>query len=172
MYCRKPCTVAHGVSFGIDHYRPQSKFPLDETSYANLYLCCGPCNSRKGDYWPQSPALERTQFVPNPCDHVMHQHLRFDGLQVVPRTEAGAFACEYLDLNDPAIVEFREFVNTCLEASSRQRATLAAEGARVRRRIAKGELVEAAVAADLRALEEEIAKLDRATAKLLGTASP
>ena len=45
----------------------------------------------------------------------MWDHLRFQGDKVVARSGPGHFAAEYLDLNDPKIVEFRRFVLDLIE---------------------------------------------------------
>lgn len=96
-------------SFGVDHYRPKSRFPELRTVYSNLYYCCNPCNSRKGNYWPQNSRVA-TDFIPNPCDHEMFRHLRFKRAIVVSRTHAGAIAMDCLDLNEDEVVGFRTLI--------------------------------------------------------------
>jgi hypothetical protein len=107
VYCRMPDTTREN-SFGADHYRPKSIFPALSAEYSNLYYCCNQCNARKGDYWEPNAQLSR--FVPNPCEHVMWDHLRFKGGNVDTRTNAGRFTAEFLDLNDPDAVRQRESV--------------------------------------------------------------
>ena len=121
VYCRTPDSITASLNFGVDHYRPKSKFPAEENRYSNLYYCCSACNSRKRDHWP-IPSLISTQFIPNPCDHVMFDHLRFQGDIVISKSEAGRFTSELLDLNDPKVVEFRAFVSRMIETLKAQRA--------------------------------------------------
>jgi hypothetical protein len=99
VYCRAPDGIKGSENFGADHYRPKKKFPALEFVYTNLFYCCNPCNSHKREFWPE-PHQEDTYFIPNPCDHRMAQHLRFDGSTVRARTDAGKCAIEVLDLND------------------------------------------------------------------------
>ena len=110
VYCCSPVTMRGGsASFGVDHYRPKSLFHSLVAEYSNLYYCCNSCNSNKNDYWP-SEKLADAPYIPNPCDHVMFQHLRFEGAEVKSVTSDGEFTRELLDLNDPNIVEWREYV--------------------------------------------------------------
>lgn len=102
-----PDTMKDLESFGVDHYRPKSRFPALANVYANLFYCCNPCNRRKGDYWP---AKGSRNVVPNPCDHEMFSHLRFEGATVRARSRPGQFTSDLLDLNDPSAVSFRQFV--------------------------------------------------------------
>lgn len=50
----------------------------------------------------------------------MWEHLRFRGATVEARTEAGRFTVDYLDLNDPSLVDQREgtihLIDLCLSA--------------------------------------------------------
>jgi len=117
VYCRMPDTTRENY-FGADHYRPKSLFPSLSAEYSNLYYCCNQCNARKGDYW--EPHSRSNRFVPNPCDHVMWNHLRFRGGTVEARTDTGRFAAELLDLNDPSVVQQREgtihLIDLCLNS--------------------------------------------------------
>ena len=99
VYCRAPNYPERSGSYSIDHYRPKHLFRELEWHYANLYWACHACNSRKGLYWPVQENLEATEFIPNPCDHRMFEHLKFEGLHAATKTRAGAKAVEVLDLN-------------------------------------------------------------------------
>ncbi|RQM44438.1 hypothetical protein EHZ19_28750 [Paraburkholderia bannensis] len=101
-------------AFGVDHYRPKEDFPALIVSYPNLFYCCNTCNSHKSRYWPES-ALQLMRFIPNPCDHIMFEHMKFVGYEVVPRTSAGRWTVDLLDLNDPEVVAFREFIVETIE---------------------------------------------------------
>lgn len=153
VYCRKPATITPGTTFGIDHYRPVKHFPLLEKEYINLYYCCGACNSRKGSYWPVTPDAIRDNFVPNPCDHIMWNHLRFTAETVTARTKPGLFALELLDLNDPETLGFRRFVLRTLETAKSKIAEVNATAKKVRKAIASGAVTAAEGEKDLADLE-------------------
>jgi HNH endonuclease len=97
-------------SFGVDHYRPKKKFPDLESTYSNLFYACNCCNRRKSDFWPTAEETHAGRFIPNPCDHVMFEHLRYRSAHVDPRTTAGKQAESKLMLNDKDSVEYREMV--------------------------------------------------------------
>ena len=50
VYCRLPDGVKGEEAFGVDHYRPVSKFPGLDCAYENLFYTCNTCNWRKGDF--------------------------------------------------------------------------------------------------------------------------
>lgn len=106
VYCLTPDTLKGEAAFGADHYRPKNLFPHLATEYCNLFYCCNQCNSRKGKFSPLS-LKANSKFIPNPCDHVMYQHLKFNRENVVYKSVAGEFTAELLDLNDPKTVEYR-----------------------------------------------------------------
>lgn len=110
VYCRLPDGLKGEDNFGVDHYRPQSKFPELTTTYTNLFYACNCCNRRKGNFWPTEAQWQTRQFIPNPCEHVMFDHLRYRGVRVETRTPAGALAERVLILNDEDSVGYREFV--------------------------------------------------------------
>ena len=93
---------------------PQNKFPELSADYGNLFYCCNACNAKKRDYWP-TPSQITKLFIPNPCDHVMFEHLRFNSSSVVSRTEAGEFTSERLDLNEPARLKYRESLHLAIK---------------------------------------------------------
>lgn len=95
-------------AFGVDHYRPKKHFPHLATEYLNLFYACNRCNSLKRDFWPTANNKKLGQFVPNPCEYVMFEHLRFKGGAVEPVSPAGKFSVEWLDLNDPKAVDYRD----------------------------------------------------------------
>lgn len=119
VYCRAVDSVAPQTVFGVDHYRPKSKFPLEVANYRNLYYCCSACNTNKAAHWP-NPELVDTETIPNPCDFVMTKHLRFRGPEVVAHSPCGEFTLEFLDLNEPKVVKFREHVIHMVEVLSRE----------------------------------------------------
>jgi HNH endonuclease len=106
VYCRK-ADRGNREFFGIDHFRPKSLFPQLAVSYTNLFYACNPCNARKGDYWPDDEHEHAGMFIPNPCDHVMFEHLRYVDGTTQPKSRTGQFTIARLDLNDPAAVRSR-----------------------------------------------------------------
>lgn len=118
VYCRALDRVKGQESFGVDHYRPKSLFPHLANEYLNLFYACNRCNSWKGRFWP-SPGQRKNQiFVPNPCEHVMFQHLRYSNGAVMGSSTAGGFTIDLLDLNDPAAVEWRHSFSRALDLIS------------------------------------------------------
>lgn len=113
-------------SFGADHYRPRKLFPHLATTYSNLFYSCNCCNSRKGDFWPSASQVRDKEFIPNPCDHVMFEHLQYKGAVITLKTPAGRQAEKILDFNDPASVEYRQFVHDVIADMERNRRELVA----------------------------------------------
>lgn len=109
-------------SFGVDHYKPKARFPAAVTEYGNLFYACNSCNRRKGEFWPTERQLDDGHFIPNPCDHVMFQHLRSkpDGT-IVDHTNAGRWAIELLDLNDPNVVAYRKGILAAIRMARQTR---------------------------------------------------
>ncbi len=102
-----PDTLAGYSTFGVDHYKPQKLFKNLATTYSNLYYCCNACNSSKNNHWP-ALGKEKDELIPNPCDHVMFEHLRFNNAEVEHKSKAGEFTKILLDLNDPVVVHLRK----------------------------------------------------------------
>lgn len=110
VYCRLPDGLKGDDGFGVDHYRPQSKFPELVTAYTNLFYACNCCNRRKGAFWPTDDQQRVRHFLPNPCDHVMFEHLRYRAARVETRSPAGELAERLLMLNDENSIKYRELV--------------------------------------------------------------
>lgn len=108
IYCRMPDHLRTPRSFDVEHYRPKKLFPQLLCHYPNLFYACSECNSRKGQHWPSAEALERGAFIPNPCDHVMTHHVRFDREHVRGVGSYGDFMIDRLQLNHESLVEVRK----------------------------------------------------------------
>lgn len=124
VYCCLPDGMKGYESFGVDHYRPRKLFLHLATTYSNLFYSCNCCNSRKGDFWPSADQIRDNEFIPNPCDHVMFEHLQYKGAIVTVKTPAGRQAEKILDFNDPKSVEYRQFVLDTIAAMERNRREL------------------------------------------------
>lgn len=109
VYCRMPDSLSEMKSYAVEHYKPKSKFPELETEYSNLFYSCCSCNSYKGSFWPEETHKKLEQFIPNPCDHVMHSHLRLrpEGM-IQHHSFAGEWTIDLLDLNDPGQIQKRK----------------------------------------------------------------
>lgn len=108
VYCRRADSPIDPGSFHVDHYKPRQLAPELETEYSNLFYACWACNNSKGTYW-DDPDRRGSHCIPNPCDHVMSEHLKYEGGTVVARgTSQGTAAIRVLDLNDPLFVAWRE----------------------------------------------------------------
>ena len=108
IYCRKPDSMdstASKSTFGVDHYFPKESYPKLTTDYNNLFYACNNCNSLKGTYVPLAPV-----FIPNPVEHVMYQHLKFNQSRVQWESTQGQFTEELLRLNDSEVIKFRDAI--------------------------------------------------------------
>lgn len=143
VYCRAHEGLRCGHDeYGVDHYRPKSlaQFKHLACAYTNLFYCCPACNRRKGPYWPK-PGKETTEFIPNPCDHVMFEHMAFREGEVFAKTEAGRKACEILNLNHERAVAWRRGVLKSISALEFQASTLSRQLVSANAKIAAGEVL-------------------------------
>lgn len=170
VYCREPDSYSTNLNFGVDHYRPQSRFPTLVCSYENLFYCCGNCNSRKSQDWPADEA--NGPYVVNPCDHLMASHLRFNAElgTMEARTPWGEHTQKLLQLDDPATVAFRKSCLLNATLCEREIATLNKRLLALRKKLAKHQISQsdhdAAVAefqADLAATTELLNAVTGAT---------
>lgn len=168
VYCQMPSSMRGYYSFGADHYRPKKHFPQLTVSYDNLYYCCSACNSNKGDYWPPAHLLA-THFIPNPCDHVMFAHLRFNGAIVEEKSSAGAIAKEILDLNDPESVSYREFIIGTVELWQLKRADLLHKVSKVDKLLRAGTMSTVDADSARNEINAELVKVDKNLALLSGS---
>lgn len=135
VYCRRP-DVFSEAAFGVDHYRPKSRFRTLVAAYSNLFYCCSACNSHKGEFWPAAEELENGYFIPNPCDYVMFDHLRYHGPSVAQKTNAGQCAVDVLDLNDEREIQFRSDILLTIGSLIASRKMLAEAVKEIGRRLA------------------------------------
>jgi hypothetical protein len=64
------------------------------------------------------------EFIPNPCDHVMFEHLRYRSTRVEARSSAGNRAEKTLMFNDDESVQYRELVLGLIELAEQKRIRL------------------------------------------------
>lgn len=116
VYCRALEVVKGVEAFGVDHYRPKKRFSSLETKYENLFYACNRCNSWKGTFWPSSAEVAAGCIIPNPCDHVMFEHLRYRSGHVDAMSAPGHWTIGCLDLNDPQAIKARAAFAVALDA--------------------------------------------------------
>ncbi len=170
VYCRLPDGLKGEDSFGVDHYRPQAKFPELAASYTNLFYACNCCNRRKSDFWPTEVQWRARQFIPNPCDHVMFTHLRYRSARVEARSPAGELAARVLMLNDEQSVRYREDVLSVIATLEEKARRVQDTIRRITQRLVSHpeqaeQLTEAKIAA-----EDDLARLQQLLIRVAGTA--
>jgi hypothetical protein len=126
VYCRALDKLKGHEAFGVDHYRPKDKFDALKNQYSNLFYACNRCNGWKRNFWPSPTQLKAKLFVPNPCDHRMTEHLRYQHAEVASESRAGEWAIHLLDLNNPDVVENRAWVIGAFQMYAEQLATVKA----------------------------------------------
>jgi hypothetical protein len=138
IYCRRPDSVHPNdhKSFAVEHYRPKDRFEDLTCDYHNLFYACSMCNSYKGEYWPQS---DDEPFFPNPCDHVMMDHVRFVDCMVEAKSKHGAFMRDALRLNDETLVSWRKSAVHIIRSFEKEIAELKSLKIKLRKRINRGE---------------------------------
>jgi len=119
VYCRMPDGPKGSSAFGVDHYCPQNQDTTLATTYSNLFYACNDCNAYKGKYWPSAEELEKGIFIPNPCSHVMFQHVQNIDCTFKAKTKAGKHLVDLLNLNNDRLVSYRRALST-LHASAKQ----------------------------------------------------
>jgi 5-methylcytosine-specific restriction endonuclease McrA len=115
VYCRSPDWLDPSAIFTIDHYKPKDFHKTLECHYPNLFYCCHACNSRKGthpyvkDHRTKQLRATLTWSVPNPCDHIMADHIRVNSTSffLTPRSTNGKYTIELLDLNSDERIRHR-----------------------------------------------------------------
>lgn len=106
-------------NFELDHFKPKSKFPELEHSYANIYYTCHACNHAKRDKWP-SEELERMgyRFI-DFCREDYSSNYRDDNGDWQPITYAAEYTIEKLRLNSPDLIATRRIIADHLERLGR-----------------------------------------------------
>lgn len=108
IYCREPDFFKGYNEFGVEHYNPDKKYKLD---YSNLFYSCNNCNRLKRKFWPDIEQTKKLIFIPNPCDHIMFEHMQFVNEEILSKTNAGKYAIELLKLNSSERIKFRATIN-------------------------------------------------------------
>jgi len=171
VYCRLPDGLKGDDNFGVDHYRPQSKFPELATTYANLFYACNCCNRRKGAFWPTDVQWQAGQFIPNPCDHTMFDHLRYRSTRVEPRSPAGELAERVLMFNDERSMEYRELVLNVITALEEQKRRVQETIRKIDQLLASHPERAEQIAEERASAEKNMVKLDHQLSRVAGAGS-
>jgi DNA-binding Lrp family transcriptional regulator len=123
------------------------------------------CNSYKGTYWPQNP---EEPFFPNPCDHVMTEHVRFIDFRVEAKSKHGGFMEEALRLNEETLVSWRKSHARMIRAFEREIAELKKLKRKLRKRVTRDEHGQE-VGRDIETIEGQIADRLATLDQLCGT---
>ena len=106
--------------FEIDHYKPQKRFPESKNEYNNLFYSCRNCNNSKKNFWPAVEQLEKGFFILNPCNYIMTDHVRYNGVRVYSRTDTGDFYIDAMRLNEESIVQHRQWILDNIKAYKKE----------------------------------------------------
>lgn len=93
----------------IEHFMPQDRFLELRPEYGNLYLACHSCNRTKSYTWPtDDEAAAGYRFV-DPCaEALVGGHAYVDhAFVVVPKSRAGEYSVDHLNLNRYFLVSTR-----------------------------------------------------------------
>ena len=99
----------------------------------------------------------------------MFEHLRYRGAFVEPKSKAGEFAADWLDLNDPAAVGYRELTLRVVEKLEMERSDLKRELAEVQKSEVEGRLLPELARKDFDELSLQLTIVDLDLARYLGT---
>jgi HNH endonuclease len=165
IYCRRPDSFHPNDSdaFAVEHYLPKEHFPDLKCKYSNLYYACSKCNSYKGEYYPQRP---EDPFFPNPCDHVMIEHVRFEQGVVETISDHGGFMVEALHLNAKELADYRGGMEALIRATENELRHLHRLEKKINKEIQAGGSTQANV--DIGKVATEIVSKERLLDRLCG----
>ncbi len=124
-----------GSELTVDHFRPIA-FGGDESD-ENLVYCCFKCNLYKGDFFPSAEDLKCGHELLHPLRDNPALFFREDTQsgELEPLNETGRFHIQLLQLNRPALIEYR-LRRQLLGLLSERQKLLEIENARLRETIA------------------------------------
>lgn len=101
-YCGAEDVRVDRISFHIDHFAPQQKFPHLKNDYNNLVYACRFCNISKSDHWVgnvSSVPNDGEQGFIDPCSDEYDIHLeRQESGKIVGKTNLGNYISRRLKL--------------------------------------------------------------------------
>lgn len=108
------CHQAEGLHlthhyFGVEHFKPRSKYPKLIATYSNLLYCCNRCNSIKGEFWPSRKDLAVGRHLLEPCRDDFAEHLGVNPTTgaIVAKSVAGDFFARHLYLDREELLVWR-----------------------------------------------------------------
>ena len=98
---------AYGLrrSMSIDHFQPKARFVHLIADYDNLYYCCGPCNDRKSDHWPETEQSRAGSRFVDVCRDEWNDHLEVINDVIAAKTTEGRYTFEKLKFDRPGLVK-------------------------------------------------------------------
>lgn len=120
-YCRLH-ERAYGLrrSMSIDHFRPKTHFKELIADYGNLYYCCGPCNDRKSNHWPDAKQRKRGMRFVDVCREEWNDHLEVINDVIAAKTSAGRYTCEKLKFDRPGLIQRIRGLRIAIEAAENE----------------------------------------------------
>jgi hypothetical protein len=113
-YCLlKELFAAGEDNFELDHFFPESKFPLRKGDFYNLYYACHPCNHIKRAKWPDERLVAKGIGFVDLCLDNFEDHFRelpdgrWEGL-----TDSAKYTIDALRLNRRHLPQIRLLVQT------------------------------------------------------------
>jgi hypothetical protein len=96
-----------GSTLTVDHYQPIAAGGSEQLE--NLVYACFKCNQFKGDFFPNAEDLARQRRVLHPFFDDLAAYFRENRLsgELEPLNETGRFHITLLQLNRPALIEYR-----------------------------------------------------------------
>jgi hypothetical protein len=107
-YCTMSEHEAHGISFAIDHYEPQTARDDLINAYENLMYSCEVCNARKGDRYPPPAAREDGKRFFRADEDIRREHFQLVGSRLEGTTPLGRYTEDAVDLNRDGLLKLRQ----------------------------------------------------------------
>lgn len=108
-YCCAYCSVSEidiGGLLEIEHFRPVSKGGTD--SLDNLVYACTICNRHKASYWPEETVSDNLRLLHPGIDRIEEHTAELTNGTLIGLTERGWFHINWLHLNRPQLIGFRQ----------------------------------------------------------------
>jgi len=108
---------AHGISFGIDHYEPQTSREDLINFYLNLMYVCEECNARKGDRDPPPAARANGKRFYRADEDVHSEHFKLVGSRLEGITPTGRYTEDAVDLNRQGLLMLRQLRRQLIDSN-------------------------------------------------------
>ena len=102
-------------NFELDHFRPQSLFPLLITNFYNLYWSCHVCNRLKRNRWPSAELRKANTGFVDLCASPFDEHfVELKNGKWRGKTISAKYTIDVMRLNRPHLVELRTLLRDLL----------------------------------------------------------